>query len=70
MNFAAVLDVPIVFICRNNGWAISTPVTDQFRSNDSLAKRVGLAKKSPLLQNLYITNESRKYAYEIYYISI
>lgn len=33
MNFAAVMEVPIVFICRNNGYAISTPITDQFRSN-------------------------------------
>lgn len=33
LNFAAVLDAPVVFICRNNGWAISTPVNEQFRSN-------------------------------------
>jgi len=32
MNFAAVMDAPVVFICRNNGWAISTPVQEQFRS--------------------------------------
>ncbi|KAJ0751468.1 putative 3-methyl-2-oxobutanoate dehydrogenase (2-methylpropanoyl-transferring) [Helianthus annuus] len=35
LNFAAVMDAPVVFICRNNGWAISTPVTQQFRSNCS-----------------------------------
>ncbi|KAJ9564906.1 hypothetical protein OSB04_000872 [Centaurea solstitialis] len=38
MNFAAVMDAPIVFICRNNGWAISTPVTDQFRSDGIVVK--------------------------------
>ncbi|GJV89235.1 2-oxoisovalerate dehydrogenase subunit alpha 1, mitochondrial-like protein [Tanacetum coccineum] len=38
MNFAAVLEAPIVFICRNNGWAISTPVTDQFRSDGVVVK--------------------------------
>lgn len=27
------MEVPVVFICRNNGWAISTPITEQFRSN-------------------------------------
>ncbi|KAI5405817.1 hypothetical protein KIW84_052541 [Lathyrus oleraceus] len=32
MNFAAVMEAPVVFICRNNGWAISTPVEEQFRS--------------------------------------
>jgi pyruvate dehydrogenase E1 component alpha subunit len=25
-NFAGVLDAPVVFLCNNNGWAISTPV--------------------------------------------
>ncbi|PWA49997.1 dehydrogenase, E1 component, Thiamine diphosphate-binding fold protein [Artemisia annua] len=38
MNFSAVLDAPIVFICRNNGWAISTPVTDQFRGDGIVVK--------------------------------
>jgi len=32
MNFAAVMEAPVIFICRNNGWAISTPVEEQFRS--------------------------------------
>lgn len=36
LNFAAVMEAPVVFICRNNGWAISTPVTEQFRSNSKL----------------------------------
>jgi pyruvate dehydrogenase E1 component alpha subunit len=29
MNFAGVAQVPAVFLCRNNGWAISTPATAQ-----------------------------------------
>ncbi|GKV21612.1 hypothetical protein SLEP1_g31574 [Rubroshorea leprosula] len=33
LNFAAVLEAPVIFICRNNGWAISTPLSDQFRSD-------------------------------------
>ncbi|CAO2831075.1 unnamed protein product [Amaranthus hypochondriacus] len=33
LNFAAVLDAPVIFFCRNNGWAISTPVSDQLRSD-------------------------------------
>lgn len=32
MNFAAVLEVPVLFICRNNGFAISTPTAEQFKS--------------------------------------
>ena len=29
-NFAATLRVPMIFFCRNNGYAISTPVKDQY----------------------------------------
>jgi len=35
LNFAAVMEAPVVFFCRNNGWAISTPSTEQFRSMKS-----------------------------------
>ncbi|KAL1820498.1 hypothetical protein ACET3Z_015367 [Daucus carota] len=38
LNFAAVLEVPVIFFCRNNGWAISTPVTEQFRSDGIAVK--------------------------------
>ncbi|XP_076926628.1 2-oxoisovalerate dehydrogenase subunit alpha 2, mitochondrial-like [Bidens hawaiensis] len=38
LNFAAVMDAPVVFICRNNGWAISTQVTEQFRSDGVVVK--------------------------------
>jgi hypothetical protein len=31
VNFAATLSAPVIFICRNNGWAISTPATEQYR---------------------------------------
>ncbi|KAK3011090.1 hypothetical protein RJ639_011544 [Escallonia herrerae] len=33
LNFAAVMEAPVVFICRNNWWAISTPTSEQFRSD-------------------------------------
>ncbi|XP_047308025.1 2-oxoisovalerate dehydrogenase subunit alpha 2, mitochondrial-like [Impatiens glandulifera] len=33
LNFAAVMEAPVIFFCRNNGWAISTPISDQFRSD-------------------------------------
>ncbi|KAE9604173.1 putative oxidoreductase [Lupinus albus] len=38
LNFAAVLEAPVIFICRNNGWAISTPTSDQFRSDGIVVK--------------------------------
>ncbi|XP_071693587.1 2-oxoisovalerate dehydrogenase subunit alpha 1, mitochondrial-like [Rutidosis leptorrhynchoides] len=46
LNFAAVMDAPVVFICRNNGWAISTPVTDQFRSDGIVVKGQGYGIES------------------------
>lgn len=38
LNFASTLDCPVVFIVRNNGYAISTPVDEQFRG-DGIASR-------------------------------
>ncbi|XP_034211116.1 2-oxoisovalerate dehydrogenase subunit alpha 2, mitochondrial isoform X1 [Prunus dulcis] len=38
LNFAAVTDAPVIFFCRNNGWAISTPTSDQFRSDGVVVK--------------------------------
>lgn len=32
MNFASVLEAPVVFVCQNNGWAISTPRSAQTAS--------------------------------------
>ncbi|XP_032671013.1 2-oxoisovalerate dehydrogenase subunit alpha, mitochondrial isoform X2 [Odontomachus brunneus] len=37
-NFAATLSCPIIFICRNNGYAISTPVKEQFKGDGVAAK--------------------------------
>jgi 2-oxoisovalerate dehydrogenase E1 component alpha subunit len=31
LNFAATLSAPVLFICRNNGWAISTPANEQYK---------------------------------------
>lgn len=38
LNMAAVLRVPVVFLCRNNGYAISTPAAEQFAA-DGVAPR-------------------------------
>jgi pyruvate dehydrogenase E1 component alpha subunit len=37
-NFAGVLDAPVVFLCNNNGWAISTPVRLQTAAESFAAK--------------------------------
>lgn len=38
MNFAAVFEVPVVFVCQNNQWAISVPRDKQTRS-ETLAQK-------------------------------
>ena len=40
-NFAAVMRAPLVLLCNNNGWAISTPVEDQTRAETLADKAVG-----------------------------
>uniref|UniRef100_A0A1B6L347 2-oxoisovalerate dehydrogenase subunit alpha n=1 Tax=Graphocephala atropunctata TaxID=36148 RepID=A0A1B6L347_9HEMI len=37
-NFAATLECPVIFFCRNNGYAISTPSSEQYRG-DGIAGR-------------------------------
>jgi len=41
INFAAVHKVPIVFLCENNEWAISTPRTHQMAVEDIVSKAAG-----------------------------
>lgn len=41
MNFAATLNAPVLFFCRNNGYAISTPVTDQYAGDGIVARAPG-----------------------------
>lgn len=38
LNFSATLECPVIFFCRNNGYAISTPTQDQYRG-DGVAAR-------------------------------
>jgi 2-oxoisovalerate dehydrogenase E1 component alpha subunit len=41
MNFAGVSKAPVVFICRNNGWAISVPREKQTAAKTFASKAVG-----------------------------
>jgi 2-oxoisovalerate dehydrogenase E1 component alpha subunit len=41
LNFASTLECPMLFICRNNGYAISTPVHEQFRGDGIAARGAG-----------------------------
>lgn len=41
VNFAAVLNLPVVLLCNNNQWAISTPLSKQTRARHLSDKAVG-----------------------------
>lgn len=47
-NFAATLECPIIFFCRNNGYAISTPTSEQYRG-DGIGMGLRLFPSPPLL---------------------
>jgi pyruvate dehydrogenase E1 component alpha subunit len=40
-NFAAVMGAPLVLVCNNNGWAISTPISAQTRAETLADKAKG-----------------------------
>lgn len=40
-NFSATLECPLIFFCRNNGYAISTPTNEQYRG-DGIGKKLFL----------------------------
>ncbi|KAM3724231.1 2-oxoisovalerate dehydrogenase subunit alpha [Dirofilaria immitis] len=41
MNMASTLKCPIIFFCRNNGYAISTPTTEQYGGDGICSKGIG-----------------------------
>lgn len=41
LNVAATRDCPVIFICRNNGFAISTPTTEQYRGDGIASRGIG-----------------------------
>lgn len=46
MNFAATLSCPVIFFCRNNGYAISTGVREQYLSDGIVTRGIGYGMNS------------------------
>jgi 2-oxoisovalerate dehydrogenase E1 component alpha subunit len=65
---AAVQETPVIFFCRNNGYAISTPADEQFRGNGIASRGVGYGMKTiridgnDILAVLKATQLARAYA--------
>lgn len=68
LNMAAVHKVPVIFFCRNNGYAISTPSDEQFKGNGIASRGVGYGIKTlridgnDVLAVLKATQTARAYA--------
>lgn len=68
LNMAAVQEAPVVFFCRNNGYAISTPSDEQFKGNGIASRGVGYGIKTirvdgnDILAVLKATQLARTYA--------
>ncbi|KAI9499258.1 thiamine diphosphate-binding protein [Zychaea mexicana] len=41
LNMAATLNCPVIFMCRNNGYAISTPSSEQYRGDGIASRGIG-----------------------------
>lgn len=70
LNMAAVLKCPVIFFCRNNGYAISTPTEEQFAGNGIASRGVGYGMHTirvdgnDMLAVLAATQQARAYAIE------
>lgn len=70
LNMAGVFKVPVIFFCRNNGYAISTPAHEQFAGDGIASRGVGYGIKTlrvdgnDVLAVLKATQEARRMAVE------
>ena len=70
LNIAATRACPIIFICRNNGFAISTPTLEQYRGDGIASRGVGYGidtirvDGNDLFAVLEVTKEARRMALE------
>lgn len=70
LNMAGVYQVPVIFFCRNNGYAISTPAHEQYAGDGIAPRGIGYGLKTlrvdgnDVLAVLKATQEARKLAVE------
>ncbi len=70
LNMAAVHRVPVIFLCRNNGYAISTPAAEQFAADGVAPRAYGYKMDvirvdgNDILAMLEATRQARRLAVE------
>ncbi|KAL1632164.1 hypothetical protein SLS56_003898 [Neofusicoccum ribis] len=70
LNIAATRSCPVVFICRNNGYAISTPTLEQYRGDGIASRGLGYGidtvrvDGNDILAVYEVTQEARRRALE------
>lgn len=70
LNFASTLECPVIYFCRNNQYAISTPSYEQYRGDGIAGRGISYGIKSirvdgnDLFAVYEATKEARKYALE------
>ncbi|KGO41060.1 Dehydrogenase, E1 component [Penicillium expansum] len=64
LNIAATRSCPVVFICRNNGYAISTPTLEQYRGDGIASRGVGYGIDTIRVDgnDIFAVNEAMKEA--------
>lgn len=67
LNIAATRSCPVIFICRNNGYSISTPVLEQYRGDGIASRGVGYGIETVRVDgnDLWAVREATKRAREI-----
>ncbi|KAA8494579.1 2-oxoisovalerate dehydrogenase subunit alpha, mitochondrial [Porphyridium purpureum] len=70
LNFSATLGCPVLFVCRNNGFAISTPTKEQYRGDGVVMRGLGYGMDAvrvdgnDALAVEYTVREARKHIVE------
>lgn len=64
LNIAATRKCPVIFICRNNGFAISTPTTEQYKGDGIASRGIGYGIDALRVDgnDIFAVNEATKEA--------
>ncbi|KAI5866198.1 2-oxoisovalerate dehydrogenase alpha subunit mitochondrial precursor [Durotheca rogersii] len=67
LNIAATRSCPVIFICRNNGYAISTPTLEQYRGDGIASRGIGYGLDTVRVDgnDIWAVREATKKAREI-----